>query len=100
MGPGKTNLFSVNQKRYELVEGDFVLIWPMEVHSIIDADRKDSLVIQFNNAFMGSMFDMQRIMRFYRNLHVLCINAHRELVEELNGITLYRGEDRRIRPAL
>ena len=32
------------------------------------------------------MFDMQRIMRFYRNLHVLCINAHRELVEELNGI--------------
>ncbi len=86
VGPGKTNVFTVNRERYELVEGDFLLIWPMEIHSIIDADRKESLVIQFSNAFMNSLFDLQRIMHFYRNLHVLCINAHPELVAKLRII--------------
>ena len=86
MGPGKTNVYKVNQNTYELVEGDFLLIWPMEMHAIIDADRKDSLVIQFSNAFMNSLFDLQRIMHFYRNLHVLCINAHPQLVAGLRTI--------------
>ena len=72
VGPGKTNVYQVNQDTYNLVEGDFVLIWPMEMHAIIDADREKSLVIQFSNAFMNSLFDLQRIMHFYRNLHVIC----------------------------
>ena len=86
VGPGKTNVFRVNQSTYELVEGDFLLMWPMEVHEIIDADRKESLVIQFSNTFINSLFDLQRIMHFYRNLHVLCINAHPELVGRLRVI--------------
>ncbi len=86
VGPGEKNLFQVGQTQYELVEGDFVLIWPMEMHAILDADRKDSLVIQFSNSFINSMFDLQRIVHYYHNLHVLCIYAHPELVKELNGI--------------
>lgn len=86
VGPGKTNVFMVNRDTYELAEGDFLLIWPMEMHAIIDADRKESLVIQFSNAFMNSLFDLQRIMHFYRNLHVLCINSHPELVAKLRKI--------------
>ena len=86
VGPGKTNVFMVNRDTYELVEGDFLLIWPMEMHAIIDADRKESLVIQYSNAFMNSLFDLQRIMHFYRNLHVLCINAHPEMVARLRAI--------------
>ena len=54
----------VNQKEYKLTEGDFVLIWPMEMHAIIDADREESLVIQFSNAFINSLFDLRRIMHF------------------------------------
>lgn len=86
VGPGETNIYKVNQKRYDLVEGDFVLIWPMEMHEVIDADRENSLVIQFSNAFMNSLFDLQRIMHFYHNLHVLCINSHPQLVNELRVI--------------
>ena len=86
VGPGKTNIFMVNRETYETVEGDFLLIWPMEMHAIIDADRKDLLVIQFSNAFMNSLFDLQRIMRFYRNLHLLCVNAHPELVAKLQAV--------------
>ncbi len=86
VGPGKTNIFMVNREVYELAEGDFLLIWPMEMHAIIDADRKESLVIQFSNAFMNSLFDLQRIMHFYRNLHVLRVGAHPEPVSRLRTI--------------
>ena len=104
VGPGKTNIFMVNQKTHELVEGDFLLIWPTEMHAIIDADRKESLVIQYSNAFMNTLFDLQRIMHFYRNLHVLCIKAHPELVgrlraiaEKMKTIFFSSGADRELR---
>lgn len=86
VGPGDTNIYKVNQTTYDLTEGDFVLIWPMEMHAIVDADREQALVIQFSNAFMNSLFDLQRIMHFYHNLHVLCINSHPKLVGKLRGI--------------
>lgn len=92
VGPGDTNIFKVNRNTYELVQGDFVIAWPMEMHEIVDADRKDSLVIQFGNAFVNSLFDLQRIMHFYRNLHVICINTHPELVAKLQTI-VYRMKD-------
>ena len=104
VGPGETNIFMVNQKTYELVEGDFLLVWPMEMHAIIDADRKESLIIQFSNAFINTLFDLQRIMHFYRNLHVLCINSHTQLVSRLRIIAdkmkevfLAAGTDRELR---
>ena len=104
VGPGETNIFMVNQKTYELVEGDFLLIWPTEMHAIIDADRKESLVIQYSNAFMNTLFDLQRIMHFYRNLHVLCINAHPELIsklrviaEKMKTVFFSSGADRELR---
>ena len=104
VGPGKTNIFMVNQNTYELVEGDFLLIWPMEMHAIIDADRQESLVIQFSNAFINTLFDLQRIMHFYRSLHVLCINSHPQLVARLRTIAdkmkevfLAAGADRELR---
>ncbi len=86
VGPGSTNVYRVNQSNYNLVEDDFVLVWPMEMHATIDADRRDSVVIQFSNAFVNSLFDLQRIMHFYRNLHVICVNNHPELVRELKEI--------------
>ena len=86
VGPGETNIYKVNQNTYNLVEGDFVLAWPMEMHEIIDADRDKSLVIQFSNAFMNSLFDLQRIMHFYRNLHIICTNTHPELNVKLRNI--------------
>lgn len=83
VGPGNNNIYRVNQETYSLVEDDFVLIWPMEMHAVIDANRKDAVGIQFSNAFMNTLFDMQRIMHLYRNLHVICKNTHPELAKEL-----------------
>ena len=86
VGPGETNIYKINQSTYNLEEGDFVLAWPMEMHEVVDADREHSLVIQFSNSFMSSLFDLQRIMHFYRNLHVICRSTHPELTEKLHGI--------------
>ena len=104
VGPGTTNVFMVNRNTYELSEGDFLLIWPMEMHAIIDADRKESLIIQFSNAFINTLFDLQRIMHFYRNLHVLCVHAHPQMVARLRTIAdrmkevfLAAGPDRELR---
>lgn len=92
VGPGDTNIYQVNQETYTLVPDDLVLIWPMEMHAVIDADREEALVIQFSNNFINSLFDLQRIMHFYRNLHVVCINAHPELARKLREL-VYRMRD-------
>ncbi len=87
VGPGKTNIYKVGKNTYELSEDDLVIVWPMEMHAIVDANREDSLVIQFSNAFINSLFDLRRIMRIYRNLHVICGNAHPELAAKLKVLT-------------
>lgn len=92
VGPGAPNIYRIGKNTYELVPDDLVLVWPMETHSIVDADRKDGLVIQFSNAFINSLFDLRRIMRIYRNLHIICVNAHPKLAAELKQIT-FRMKD-------
>ncbi|MBO6008017.1 MAG: helix-turn-helix domain-containing protein [Lachnospiraceae bacterium] len=92
VGPGKKNIYTVGKSTYELVPDDFVIIWPMEMHSIVDADRKDALVIQFSNAFINSLFDLRRIMHLYRNLHIICIHAHPELAAKQKVIAMKMKE--------
>ncbi|MCR5107625.1 MAG: AraC family transcriptional regulator [Lachnospiraceae bacterium] len=92
VGPGKTNIYRVGKNTYELVPDDLVLVWPMETHSIVDADRKEALVIQFSSAFINSLFDLRRIMHMYRNLHIICVNAHPKLASELKTITYQMKE--------
>ncbi len=92
VGPGKTNIYSVGKNTYELVPDDLVLVWPMETHAIVDADREQALVIQFSNAFINSLFDLRRIMHMFRNLHIICVQAHPELAAKLKEIALRMKE--------
>ncbi|MCR5848032.1 MAG: AraC family transcriptional regulator [Lachnospiraceae bacterium] len=92
VGPGKTNIYSVGKNTYELDKDDIVLVWPMEMHSIVDADRKESLVIQFSNGFINSLFDLRRIMHMYRNLHIIRAKAHPELASKYKVITTQMKE--------
>jgi AraC-like DNA-binding protein len=92
VGPGRTNIYSVGKNTYKLVPDDLVLVWPMEMHSIVDANREDSLVIQFSSAFINSLFDLRRIMHMYRNLHIICVQTHPELAAKLKSIT-YQMKD-------
>ena len=69
VGPGEKNIYKIGQKIYNLVEGDIVLIWPLEMRTIADA-----------------VFDFKRIIHYYNNLHVICINTHRELALKLGEL--------------
>ncbi len=88
VGPEGPNIYKVGKNTYQLIPDDLVLVWPMEMHEVVDADRENSLVIQFSNAFINSLFDLQRIMHLYRNLHVICVGAHPELAAKLKTVTL------------
>lgn len=92
VAPGKTNIYCVGKNTYELVPDDIVLVWPMEMHSIVDANREDSLVVQFSNGFINSLFDLRRIMHMYRNLHIICVQSHPELAAKLKDL-IYRMRD-------
>ena len=92
VGAGDPNVYRVNQNTYHLSEGDFVLAWPMEMHEILDADRETALVIQFSNSFISSLLDLQRIVHFYRNLHVIERKKHPELSAKLQTIA-YKMKD-------
>ncbi|MCR4655119.1 MAG: AraC family transcriptional regulator [Lachnospiraceae bacterium] len=87
VGPKGPNIYTVGRNTYELAPDDFVLVWPMEMHAIIDADRENSLIIQFSNAFMNSLFDLRRIMHMYSSLHIICVNTHPDLISRLKAIT-------------
>lgn len=88
VGPGDTHIYMINQRTYSLKEGDIVLVWPMEMHEILNANLSRTIVTQFSNTFVNSLFDLQRIMHFYRNLHTICVDSHPELASKLKTIVL------------
>ena len=86
VGPDMPNIYCVGRNTYELEPDDIVLVWPMEMHSITDADRANSLVVQFSNAFINSLFDLRRIMHLHSYLHVIHAQTHPELAQKLKEI--------------
>ncbi len=92
VGSGRTNIYSVGSNTYELVPDDILIVWPMEMHSVVNANREESLVVQFSNAFINSLFDLRRIMHMYRNFHLVCVKAHPKLASKLKDIILKMKE--------
>lgn len=84
-GKGDKNIYRINDNQYILQEGDILLIWPMELHEIIDADRMSSTLIQYSNNFADSLFDLKRIMNLYHGLHVIKKKAHPRLTGKLQS---------------
>ncbi|MBR5386052.1 MAG: helix-turn-helix domain-containing protein [Clostridiales bacterium] len=86
VGSGDKNIFRVDDKLYSLTPGDIILVWPMETHEIVDANREDCIIVQYSNTLADSLFDFKRIINRYHNLHILCIKSHPELVNKLKSI--------------
>jgi AraC-like DNA-binding protein len=86
VGSGDKNIFRVDDKLYSLTPGDIILVWPMETHEIVDANREDCIIVQYSNSLADSLFDFKRIINRYHDLHILCIKSHPELVNKLKSI--------------
>jgi AraC-like DNA-binding protein len=85
VGHGSKNLYKINDTLFSLDQGDILLIWPMELHEITDADRMNSTLIQYSSNFADSLFDFKRIMNLYHGLHVIKKDAHPKLVGKLQS---------------
>lgn len=86
VGSADKNIFRVDDKLYSLTHGDIILVWPMETHEIVDANREDCIIVQYSNTLADSLFDFKRIINRYHDLHILCIKSHPELVNKLKSI--------------
>ena len=86
VGSGSKNIYRIDDRLYSLTSGDIILIWPMELHEITDANREDATIIQYSNAIADSLFDFKRIVNVYHDLHILCVNSHPVLLRELRSI--------------
>ena len=86
VGKGDKNLYMINETRYTAVEGDILLVWPMEIHEIIDADRHSSAIVQFSNTFADSLYDFGRIMHYYHDIHIIRAADHPELSSALTSV--------------
>ena len=86
VGSGAKNVYRIDDTLYTLTEGDIALIWPMENHEIVDANRENSLIVQYSNTFADSLFDFKRIANHYHDLHIICVNSHGLLARRLKSI--------------
>ena len=86
VGKGNNNIYRIDDKLYSLTEGDIILVWPMEMHEIVDADRSNAVVIQYSNTLADSLFDFKRIVTLYHDLHILCVKTHAGLLKKLTSI--------------
>lgn len=63
--------YSINHKEYELNSGEILLIWPMELHSIISTPSDSSLILQFRDDILIDCKDFNINYHNLRNIHNL-----------------------------
>ena len=80
---GDTNIYKVGKNTYDLKPGDFIIVWPMEMHTIVDANVENAVIIKFSNTFVNTFFDLQKIMHLFRHLHKISADNHLELSGKL-----------------
>lgn len=89
--------YMVNQKEYVLNAGDILLIWPAEVHSVIETPPKASLVLQFSSEILSQLKDIDSMSHRLKNYHVVRTEDGEIYDKILSGIRncqeLYHSEE-------
>lgn len=63
--------YEVNHKKYLLNEGDILLVWPAEVHAVIETPQNASLILQFSSDIISSLKDIDLISNKLRSIHLI-----------------------------
>ncbi|MDO5156907.1 MAG: AraC family transcriptional regulator [Eubacteriales bacterium] len=59
----------INQEQYELHGGDFVLIWPGELHEVVDNEDKAFIALQFPMKVLSDIKDFAICLNLYKKKH-------------------------------
>ncbi len=84
--------YKIGENSYRPDPGDIMLIWPMELHTVVHVPKDASLFIQFSSRLIESNSDLVAATRFLTTCHLLSAQKERELVEEIKARILKIGE--------
>ena len=73
--------YTVGKDTFCLNEGDMLLIWPTELHSVVRTPEKASMILQFDNTVIAGNRDLSLSLHMIQSLHL--ISAQKQ--PELNG---------------
>ena len=63
--------YEINDKSYTLNEGDILLVWPAQVHEVVDTPPNASLILQFSSELITGLKDIDRISNRLRSIHLI-----------------------------
>ncbi len=64
-------VITINQQRFEMHAGDIILIWPGELHEIIENRESSMIALQFSITVFNEMKDFVRYLSLYKSCHFL-----------------------------
>ncbi|MCR5790443.1 MAG: AraC family transcriptional regulator [Lachnospiraceae bacterium] len=64
-------VYEVKRTRYTLNEGDILLVWPAEVHAVVETPPKASMILQFSSEIITQLKDIDRISNRLKKLHLV-----------------------------
>ncbi|MCR5195481.1 MAG: helix-turn-helix domain-containing protein [Pseudobutyrivibrio sp.] len=73
--------YIVNGVSYQLDAGDVLLVWPRQLHEIINVPHSGSLFIQFRSSILENNLDLISITRFLNEFHHISAKEHPELAK-------------------
>lgn len=89
--------YEVNGTRYTLNDGDILLVWPAEVHAVVQTPPNASMILQFSSEIMTHLKDIDLISNRLKSLHLIR-RSDGELYDILSGgirdcYKLYHSKD-------
>ncbi|MCR4655283.1 MAG: AraC family transcriptional regulator [Lachnospiraceae bacterium] len=89
--------YEVNNSVYTLNSGEILLVWPAEVHAVVDTPQKASMILQFSSEIISHLKDIDLISNRLRSLHLITKKdgiLHETLSERINSCyRLYHSND-------
>lgn len=80
--------FRIADREYAPEAGDILLIWPRELHEVLNVPDKGSMFIQFSSTLIESNTDLAAAARFFRKIHLISRKKDPELTEKIQELIL------------
>lgn len=84
--------FKIDGKIYNPKAGDILLIWPRELHELINVPDKSIAFVQFSSYLIESNFDFVAVSHFLSYYHHICKTAEKELTLQIKEL-IYKIRD-------
>lgn len=74
---------SIQQKEYQLKSGDFCIIWPGELHEIVENKGQKIVAIQFPIELLTNYQDFDRLLTLLRTKHIFSSQTYQYAIQSL-----------------